>query len=75
MDDDLEIMEPVGVGCRGSGSCAPGIRKHRDFTGHDLCWHHPDLWDPPPGTHRAGDCRSALGKIHARLHSLQAIAG
>jgi hypothetical protein len=21
-----------------------GIRKHRDSTGHDLCWHHPDLW-------------------------------
>jgi hypothetical protein len=21
-----------------------GIRKHRDSTGHDLCWHHPELW-------------------------------
>jgi hypothetical protein len=21
-----------------------GIRKHRDSTRHDLCWHHPDLW-------------------------------
>lgn len=21
-----------------------GIRKHRDGTGHDLCWHHPALW-------------------------------
>ena len=52
-----------------------GIRKHRDSTGHDLCWHHPDLWDLLPGTHRAGDCRSALGEIHARLHPLQAIAG
>jgi hypothetical protein len=20
------------------------IRRHRDSTGHDLCWHHPDLW-------------------------------
>ena len=32
-----------------------GIRKHRDSSGHDLCWHHPDLWallpektDPAP---------------------------
>lgn len=32
-----------------------GIRAHRDSTGHDLCWHHPDLWallpektDPQP---------------------------
>jgi len=21
-----------------------GIRRHRDATGHELCWHHPDLW-------------------------------
>lgn len=21
-----------------------GIRQHRDATGHDLCWHHPQLW-------------------------------
>jgi hypothetical protein len=21
-----------------------GIRRHRDSTGHDLCWHHPALW-------------------------------
>ena len=21
-----------------------GIRQHRDSTGHELCWHHPDLW-------------------------------
>jgi len=21
-----------------------GIRTHRDSSGHDLCWHHPELW-------------------------------
>ena len=21
-----------------------GIRQHRDSSGHDLCWHHPNLW-------------------------------
>jgi hypothetical protein len=21
-----------------------GIRRHRDATGHELCWHHPELW-------------------------------
>ena len=21
-----------------------GIRGHRDSSGHDLCWHHPELW-------------------------------
>lgn len=32
-----------------------GIRKHRDSSGHELCWHHPQLWgllpektDPQP---------------------------
>jgi hypothetical protein len=32
-----------------------GIRAHRDSTGHELCWHHPELWgllpersDPQP---------------------------
>jgi hypothetical protein len=33
-----------------------GIRAHRDSSGHELCWHHPQLWgllpestDPLPG--------------------------
>jgi hypothetical protein len=21
-----------------------GIRRHRDSTAHELCWHHPQLW-------------------------------
>jgi hypothetical protein len=21
-----------------------GIRHHRDSSGHELCWHHPQLW-------------------------------
>ena len=25
-----------------------GIRAHRDATGHDLCWHHPQLWNLLP---------------------------
>jgi hypothetical protein len=32
-----------------------GIRAHRDSSGHELCWHHPQLWgllpektDPQP---------------------------
>lgn len=24
------------------------IRAHRDSSGHDLCWHHPDLWATLP---------------------------
>ena len=25
-----------------------GIRAHRDSSGHDLCWYHPDLWSLLP---------------------------
>ncbi len=25
-----------------------GIRAHRDASGHELCWHHPALWDLLP---------------------------
>jgi hypothetical protein len=25
-----------------------GIRKHRDGSGHELCWHHPQLWSLLP---------------------------
>src|SRR6267143_5136305 len=25
-----------------------GIRAHRDSSGHELCWHHPDLWSLLP---------------------------
>jgi hypothetical protein len=25
-----------------------GIRAHRDSTGHELCWHHPELWSLLP---------------------------
>jgi hypothetical protein len=29
-----------------------GIRAHRDSSGHELCWHHPELWGllPEPMT-------------------------
>lgn len=25
-----------------------GIRRHRDSTGHELCWNHPELWNLLP---------------------------
>jgi hypothetical protein len=25
-----------------------GIREHRDGSGHELCWHHPQLWSLLP---------------------------
>jgi hypothetical protein len=43
MDSDLDAMsrEQLAVEVR---KLRDGIRMHRDSSGHDLCWHHPDLW-------------------------------
>ncbi|GLS29622.1 hypothetical protein SAMN04488498_111112 [Mesorhizobium albiziae] len=43
MDDDLLTMDRAALIAEAQRLRA-GIRKHRDSTGHDLCWHHPDLW-------------------------------
>ncbi|MER8579189.1 hypothetical protein NKG95_10620 [Mesorhizobium sp. M1423] len=47
MDDDLETFgrEALLAEVR---KLRAGIRQHRDATGHDLCWHHPDLWSLLP---------------------------
>jgi len=43
MDDDLETLSREGLIAEVKKLRA-GIRAHRDSTGHDLCWHHPQLW-------------------------------
>lgn len=43
MDDDLQAMSRDQLLAEARRLRA-GIRAHRDATGHDLCWHHPDLW-------------------------------
>jgi hypothetical protein len=27
-----------------------GIRRHRDSSGQELCWHHPELWGLLPAS-------------------------
>ena len=43
MDGDLDLMsrEQLVAEVR---RLRDGIRKHRDSTGQELCWHHPALW-------------------------------
>jgi hypothetical protein len=43
MDDDLHALsreQPITEAPRLCG----GVRRHRDSSGHELCWHHPELW-------------------------------
>lgn len=47
MDDDLESLDRDALIAEVK-KLRTGIRQHRDATGHDLCWHHPDLWDLLP---------------------------
>ncbi|MBX3574935.1 MAG: hypothetical protein KF694_21515 [Mesorhizobium sp.] len=47
MDDDLQSMSRDQL-IEEVRKLRAGIRTHRDSTGHDLCWHHPDLWDLLP---------------------------
>ena len=43
MDTDLEKMSHAQLIAE-VRKLRIGIRKHRDSSAHDLCWHHPDLW-------------------------------
>ena len=43
MDDDLETMSRAELVAEAKRLRA-GIRAHRDSSGHELCWHHPQLW-------------------------------
>jgi hypothetical protein len=47
MDEDLEKFtreELAGEVKR----LRAGIRRHRDSSKHELCWHHPQLWNLLP---------------------------
>ena len=43
MDDDLKAMDRDALVAEVIKLRA-GIRRHRDTSGHDLCWYHPHLW-------------------------------
>lgn len=47
MDDDLDTMDRAAL-IAAVKQLRAGIREHRDTTGHDLCWHHPALWNLLP---------------------------
>ena len=43
VDDDLEPLSREEL-ISEIKRLRNGIRRHRDSSGHELCWHHPDLW-------------------------------
>jgi hypothetical protein len=43
MDTDLEQMSREQL-IEEVKKLRQGIRQHRDSSGHELCWHHPELW-------------------------------
>jgi hypothetical protein len=43
MDEDLDGLSREALVAEVKRLRA-GIRDHRDSTGHELCWHHPQLW-------------------------------
>lgn len=43
MDDDLNAMSRDDLAAE-VRKLRAGIRAHRDSSGHDLCWYHPQLW-------------------------------
>ena len=47
IDDDLESMSREQLLAE-TRRLREGIRKHRDSTEHELCWHHPALWSLLP---------------------------
>ena len=47
VDEDLDALDRDALLVQVKALRA-GIRKHRDSTEHNLCWHHPALWNLLP---------------------------
>ena len=47
MDDDLQNLSRDALVAEVIRLRA-AIRAHRDSSGHELCWHHPQLWNLLP---------------------------
>jgi hypothetical protein len=43
MDEDLDTLSREAL-IAAVKALRAAVRRHRDASGHALCWHHPDLW-------------------------------
>ena len=64
MDEDLETLTREQL-IEEAKRLRQGIRRHRDSSGHELCWHHPDLWGLLP------EATDPLPAVPAWPHFLQ----
>lgn len=49
LDGDLTELGWYGL-LKEARRLREAIRKHRDASGHNLCWYHPELWALLPDT-------------------------
>ena len=47
IDADLSVLDQAALEAEVRRLRA-GIRAHRDSSGQNLCWHHPELWNLLP---------------------------
>ncbi|MDM0052949.1 hypothetical protein QTI04_28390 [Variovorax sp. J22R115] len=47
MDEDLQALSRDAL-AEEVRRLRAAIRRHRDASGQELCWHHPDLWSVLP---------------------------
>ncbi len=47
MDEELQLLSKDQL-IEEVKKLRAAIREHRDSTGQDLCWHHPNLWSLLP---------------------------
>ena len=50
------------------------IRAHRDASGHDLCWHHPELWGLLAGSAEGRAGGAGLAAVPPRVHTVPGVA-
>ena len=74
MDDDLSSMTRETLIAEVLKLRA-AIRAHRDGSGQDLCWHHPQLWGLLPEPIPQGYRRAEVASVPARVRSLSRVLG
>jgi hypothetical protein len=53
LDADLDALDRDAL-VAAARAMRGAIRAHRDSTGHDLCWHHPQMWALLPDSPKGG---------------------